>query len=144
MIWLRSAVFNLWFYGITVVLAAAGGVVQLGPPAWSLVLARVWARAVLAGLRPLCGITSLILVTSGYHMDRARLELGRTLPGGVAVLPAPLLPQAADGHDRVPWRLWASEYAKWLGAAVGFSAWIMREEEGASLPLGGTRSGGNA
>ena len=66
MIWLRSAVFNLWFYGITVVLAAAGGVVQLGPPAWSLVLARVWARAVLAGLRPLCGIT--VEITGREHL----------------------------------------------------------------------------
>lgn len=66
MIWLRSAVFNLWFYGITVVLAVAGGVVQLGPPAWSLVLARVWARAVLAGLRPLCGIT--VEITGREHL----------------------------------------------------------------------------
>lgn len=60
MIWLRSALFNLWFYGATLVLASAAAVVQAGPSAWTHAIARQWARTVLAGLKPLCGITVVI------------------------------------------------------------------------------------
>ena len=81
------------------------------------------------------GVTTLIVVTSGYHMPRALLELGRTLPPEVAVHVAPLLPHAADGHDRVPVRLLLAEYAKFLGAAVGLSALAVRDAESAAPPL---------
>lgn len=66
MTWLRSAAFNLWFYGITLVLAVASAVVQLGPASWARALSRIWARAVLAGLRPLCGIT--VEITGREHL----------------------------------------------------------------------------
>lgn len=66
MIWLRSAAFNLWFYGITVLFALATPLVRLGPPAWSFALARLWARLVLSGLRPLCGIT--VEITGREHL----------------------------------------------------------------------------
>lgn len=64
-------------------------------------------------------INSLIIVTAGYHMRRAMLELGRTLPG-VALTPYPVMPPAME-H---PWRLstirlMGMEYMKWLGALVG-------------------------
>ncbi len=66
MIWLRSALFNLWFYAVTAVLATSGAVVQAGPPAWSHAIARAWARAVLAGLKALCGVT--IVVSGREHL----------------------------------------------------------------------------
>ncbi|MFT8417470.1 MAG: YdcF family protein [Acetobacter sp.] len=64
-------------------------------------------------------INSLIIVTAGYHMRRAMLELGRTLPG-VALSPYPVTPPAME-H---PWRLstlrlMGMEYMKWLGALAG-------------------------
>ena len=79
------------------------------------------------------GMGSLIVVTSGYHMRRALWELRRTLPAAVQLRPAPLVPHLPDGQDHVPLRLLASEYAKWLGAMAGLSAWVAREEE-ASAP----------
>ena len=57
MIWLRSALFNAWFYGLTFLLCL------LCPLAWPfgehgvILYARTWSRWVLAGLRVCCGIT---------------------------------------------------------------------------------------
>ena len=60
MIWVRSAVFNVWFYGVTAALALASLVPRAltldRPAAWPRHVARLWARCVLAGLRVLCGI----------------------------------------------------------------------------------------
>ncbi len=73
-----------------------------------------WARA--------RGIGSLRVVTAGYHMPRALLELRRALPEAVLiphpVLPAALRDAAAAGQRRI-WRLLAGEYVKLLGAALG-------------------------
>ena len=57
MTWLRSALFAVWFYGLTTLLAL------LSPLSWPfgqrgvVAYARVWARLVLAGLRAICGIS---------------------------------------------------------------------------------------
>lgn len=88
------------------------------------------------------GIGSLVVVTSGYHMARAMIELHRTLPADVTVYPSPLVPSAVDGADRVPLRLLLVEYAKWLGAAVGLSALVAREEEAAWMQEGAMQEGG--
>ena len=64
------------------------------------------------------GIRSLIVVTAGYHMPRALLELGRALPG-VALHPAPVQPPGMHAPGMV-WLL-AEEYARLLGAACGLS-----------------------
>lgn len=85
---------------------------------------------------------SLLVVTSGYHMERAMVELRRTLPHGVALYPVPLVPRAADGHDRPPLRLLASEYAKWLAAALGMSSLAAREDERPAPTGRGPRMGG--
>jgi 1-acyl-sn-glycerol-3-phosphate acyltransferase len=69
MIWLRSVLFNLWFYGMTVAVAVASVTVLLGPAGWARGFARFWARAVLGGLRPLCGIT--VKVTGREHLPAA-------------------------------------------------------------------------
>jgi uncharacterized SAM-binding protein YcdF (DUF218 family) len=85
---------------------------------------------------------SLLVVTSGYHMQRALVELRRALPPGVALYPVPLVPRAADGHDRPPLRLLASEYAKWLAAALGMSSLAAREDERPAPTGRGPRMGG--
>ena len=64
------------------------------------------------------GISSLIVVTAGYHMPRALLEFGRSLPG-VALHPAPVQPPGL--HEPGSLRLLASEYLRLLGAACGLS-----------------------
>lgn len=64
MILLRSTLFNLWFYTITLVYASCGTILLLTGPRfarlWASRLARFWARTVLAGLRPLVGITYVV------------------------------------------------------------------------------------
>lgn len=66
MIWLRSTVFNLWFYSATVAFAVASLAVRLGPASLTLRLTRTWARTVLGGLRPICGIN--VEVTGREHL----------------------------------------------------------------------------
>lgn len=57
---LRSAVFNLWFYGATVIYGLGGVVLRLAgrlaPQGWAERLARRWAARVLSGLWPICRI----------------------------------------------------------------------------------------
>jgi uncharacterized SAM-binding protein YcdF (DUF218 family) len=59
----------------------------------------------------------LIVVTSGYHMPRALLELRRALQG-VRIVPYPVAADTANGRG---WRLLAEEYVKFLAAALGLS-----------------------
>jgi 1-acyl-sn-glycerol-3-phosphate acyltransferase len=66
MTWLRSALFNLWFYAVTVLVALAVIPLLAGPPAWGRALARFWARTVLGGLKPICGIT--VTITGREHL----------------------------------------------------------------------------
>ncbi len=75
-----------------------------------------WARAE--------GIRSIRLVTAGYHMPRARLEIRRLLPSGVDLIPHPVQPVGlrqgdAAGRTRT-WSLLVGEYAKLIGAWLGF------------------------
>jgi 1-acyl-sn-glycerol-3-phosphate acyltransferase len=72
MTWLRSLIFNIYFYGLTVIFAVsslAGRALGLGgTPVWAMSLARRWAKSVLAGLGPICGIT--YVVTGTEHLPR--------------------------------------------------------------------------
>lgn len=69
MIWLRSAAFNLYFFGVTFVLAVGGIFVRLLASASVLAYAQFWARAVVAGLRPIAGV---YLVLGGEeHMPKS-------------------------------------------------------------------------
>ncbi|MBP0465734.1 YdcF family protein [Roseomonas sp. PWR1] len=75
---------------------------------------------------------SLRVVTAGYHMPRAMLELRRTLPAAVLV-PHPVASAALRAPGAVwrprVWALLAGEYARYLLARAGLSglAWPRRE-----------------
>lgn len=75
-----------------------------------------WARAERLG--------SLRVVTAGYHMPRALLELRRALPEVVLlahpVLPATLRDAGAAGRLRT-WSLLVREYLKYLAVRAGLS-----------------------
>ncbi|RYJ01158.1 MAG: YdcF family protein [Acetobacteraceae bacterium] len=97
---------------------ALGGRIALGPRATTTrgnaAEIAEWARS--AQLR------SLRVVTAGYHMPRALLELRRTLPEVALVahpvVPARLRDPAAGGQSRT-WSLLAGEYLKFLAAWAG-------------------------
>jgi 1-acyl-sn-glycerol-3-phosphate acyltransferase len=63
---LRGATYALYFYGATTVFVLAGVAWRLMFPKRVLPLARAWARTVLAGLRPICGIT--LHITGREHL----------------------------------------------------------------------------
>lgn len=64
-------------------------------------------------------IYTLTVVTAGYHMRRAMLELGRTLPG-VTLYAYPVKPPALEHPLKSnTLRLLLTEYLKWLGALAG-------------------------
>jgi 1-acyl-sn-glycerol-3-phosphate acyltransferase len=56
LIFLRSALFNLYFFGLTVLLCLVGWPFSKLFPNRTLLIPRFWARCVLAGLRVICGI----------------------------------------------------------------------------------------
>ena len=62
---------------------------------------------------------SLIVVTAGYHMPRALLEIGRALPG-IELYPMPVQsPVLREAARPAALRLLASEFDKWLAAWLG-------------------------
>jgi uncharacterized SAM-binding protein YcdF (DUF218 family) len=69
-------------------------------------------------------LASLRVVTAGYHMPRALLELRRALPE-VALLPYPMLPaplREAGAAGRLhTWSLLGREYLKYLAVRAGFT-----------------------
>lgn len=71
MIWLRSVLFNLWFYGTTTLLGLAAIPVMFGPGHWSMQLANYWVRIALSMLRPICGIRTEIRGLEHIPKDRA-------------------------------------------------------------------------
>jgi uncharacterized SAM-binding protein YcdF (DUF218 family) len=64
------------------------------------------------------GLHSLTVVTAGYHMNRALLELGRTMPG-IVLYPLPVT--SPSMHRRSAFRVLAVEYVKLLAAWCGLS-----------------------
>ena len=60
MILLRSAVFNVWFFGATIVIGAMGMPVRWFWPRHALWVAQLWARVVLDGARVICGIHTVV------------------------------------------------------------------------------------
>ena len=87
MIWLRSALFNAFFFTFSPVLCVLGYLLCLARPQATILVPMLWARVVLAGLRLICGI---------------RLELdGREyLPRGGAAL---IASQHQSAFDTLVW-----------------------------------------
>ncbi len=56
MIFLRSAAFNAWFFGVSLMITIPGTAIALVAPHRMLALGRFWARAILFGLTHICGI----------------------------------------------------------------------------------------
>jgi 1-acyl-sn-glycerol-3-phosphate acyltransferase len=56
MIFLRSAAFNVWFFGVSLLVTLPGAVLAVVAPHRMLWLAKVWARTVVFGLSLICGI----------------------------------------------------------------------------------------
>lgn len=84
MIILRSALFNLFFFGATFVLTLVGVVVRLVAPHRLIDLAAAWARLLLWGVRVICGI---------------RWEVAGELPTG----PALIAPHHESAFDTLVW-----------------------------------------
>ena len=53
---LRSALFNLWFFGVTFALTLAGTPIAVFAPHRVLGVAMLWGRMVVGGARVICGI----------------------------------------------------------------------------------------
>ena len=67
------------------------------------------------------GLRSLFVVTAGYHMPRALIEIGRALPG-VALYPVSVQPPALRrGMDLATVRMMANEYDKYLAVRLGLT-----------------------
>ena len=56
MTWVRSALFNVWFFGATLLYGLVGVGVRVWAPHRALGLAQGWSRTVLGGARVICGI----------------------------------------------------------------------------------------
>lgn len=70
----------------------------------------IWARA--------HAVRRLIVVTAGYHMPRALLEIGRALPD-VTLYPVPVRPPALRGPlEFATVRMLATEYDKYLAVRL--------------------------
>jgi uncharacterized SAM-binding protein YcdF (DUF218 family) len=64
-------------------------------------------------------VTSLIVVTAGYHMPRALAELRQRMPD-IVLFPVSVQPPGMrDIKDPTSWRLLAGEYTKFLAAELG-------------------------
>ncbi len=73
-------------------------------------------------------IGSMIVVTAAWHMPRALAELRQTLPN-VRLFPLAVQPLAGSDADRGPGvRLEMEEFAKYLLAVSGMSAWLPHRE----------------
>jgi uncharacterized SAM-binding protein YcdF (DUF218 family) len=83
--------------------------------------------AEVAGFAQAHGLRSVRVVTAGYHMPRALLELRRAVPG-IELVPHPVRPAALRGAGALGrWRSWTllpGEYLKYLAAAVGVSRFL--------------------
>lgn len=109
--------------GLHVPAGLASGAISLGHAATTTTgnaaEAAAWARE--------NGLHSLIVVTAGYHMRRALLDIGEALPGvrltACPVLPPAMLRPASPGTLR----LLLTEYLKWLAVAAWHAATHARE-----------------
>jgi len=75
MIYLRSMLFNLFFFPFTAMICLVGQPLRLGPSSWTRRYVRYWAIGAMGAVRMLCGI-------------RIRIEGRENLPDGAFILAA--------------------------------------------------------
>lgn len=73
MILIRSALFNVWSFGVSFLVLLPATIVSLAAPHRMLGFNAAWARIVLAGLGPICGIR--IVVTGREHLPTSGAAL---------------------------------------------------------------------
>jgi uncharacterized SAM-binding protein YcdF (DUF218 family) len=86
------------------------------------------------------GFSTLIIVTSSYHMPRSMAEIGRTLPH-VKLVAYPVVPRTSRGDrwwlEPATMRLLFSEYVKFLPSAARFGmARLLRQWDTNALASG--------
>jgi len=82
-------------------------------------------------------IHALIVVTAGYHMPRALVELRDRMPG-VVFYPVTVQPPGMRSISDVgTWRLLVEEYSKFLAAELGMTDLAGRAGLGATAEHGG-------
>lgn len=86
MLWLRSALFNVWFFGLTAVIGGIGVILRVAAPQRTLALARFWSSVMLFGLRVICGVRPVV---TGWE----------NLPAG----PALIASEHQSAFDTVVW-----------------------------------------
>ncbi len=69
MTFLRSAVFNAWFFGVSLLITIPGTVLALFAPHRMLALGRLWARTILFGLTHICGIEIRVIGRDNVPAD---------------------------------------------------------------------------
>jgi len=78
-------------------------------------------------------LRSIRVVTAGYHMPRALLELRRVLPAGTVLVPHPVQPASLRGSEAAgrsrTWTLLLGEYLKYLGAWLRLSQLLAPPQE---------------
>lgn len=94
MMLLRSLAFNVWLWGITIVICVVPGPFTRGRTA-ALGLARLWAGLVLGGLRRLCGIDWVL--TGAEHLP----------PSGTALI----APMHQSAFDTIVWNVLLTNFA---------------------------------
>ena len=82
-----------------------------------------------AGWAAANAVRTLIVVTSGYHMPRARAELSRALPDTRLISYPVVTPPPRGMHDIAALRFLAQEYSKFLIAEAGLSGLTARDGE---------------
>lgn len=87
MVFLRSLLFNIAFYGFTAFICLAALPLLLGPARWMRGVMRLWARGALMLLRVLCGVR--IVVEGREHLPKAG--------------PALIAPRHESAFDTIIW-----------------------------------------
>lgn len=95
MTWLRSAAFNLWFFGLTFVMCLGTPPLYLLDARWAIAYARLWVWLVLAGLRATCGISWQVAGLEHLPRDGAALIASQHQSAFDALIWALLAPRFA-------------------------------------------------
>jgi 1-acyl-sn-glycerol-3-phosphate acyltransferase len=118
MMWLRSLLFEVWYYGAIAVVGLICAPLALFEPRFFYVGARMWARATMLGARVLCGITwsvegrELIPAEAGLIASKHHSALDTIVPFLIFDRPTFVLKQELLSMPVFGW------YARRIGIAI--------------------------